>query len=188
MRKLGRFRLDMEGKVIYHVKMRTDTYGQIILSEDDLCDLYLKDPEKTFNEVLSEDCIQFSDSLNISPVPNITLYTDPKLSVAEFDRNNQNNWHMPERYKNMDIAEYVLAQCNNESELQRAGEELLLFQERDMFDLLKYLKYLVDTMRENNIIWGVGRGSSVSSFVLYLIGIHKINSLYYDLSIDEFLK
>ena len=66
--------------------------------------------------------------------------------------------------------------------------ELLLFQERDMFDLLKYLKYLVDTMRENNIIWGVGRGSSVSSFVLYLIGIHKINSLYYDLSIEEFLK
>jgi DNA polymerase III alpha subunit len=95
---------------------------------------------------------------------------------------------MPERYKNMDIAEYVLAECKTESELQRAGEELLLFQERDMFDLLKYLKYLVDTMRENNIVWGVGRGSSVSSFVLYLIGIHKINSLYYDLSIDEFLK
>jgi DNA polymerase III alpha subunit len=53
---------------------------------------------------------------------------------------------------------------------------------------LKYLKYLVDIMRDNNIVWGVGRGSSVSSFVLYLIGIHKINSLYYDLSIEEFLK
>jgi DNA polymerase III alpha subunit len=168
--------------------MRTDTYGQIILSEDDLCDLYLKDPEKTFNAILSEDHIRFSDTLNLLSVPNIKTYTDPKISVAEFDSKNQDNWHMPERYKNMDIAEYVLAQCKNESELQRAGEELLLFQERDMFDLLKYLKYLVDTMRENNIVWGVGRGSSVSSFVLYLIGIHKINSLYYDLSIEEFLK
>jgi DNA polymerase III alpha subunit len=57
-----------------------------------------------------------------------------------------------------------------------------------MFVLLQYLKYLVDTMRKNNIIWGVGRGSSVASYVLYLIGIHRINSLYYDLSIDEFLK
>ena len=188
MRRLGRIRLDMERTLIYHVKMRTDTYGQLILSENDLCDLYLKDPEKTFNKILSEECIQFSDDLNLSIVPNITLYTDPKLTVAEFDDRNQNNWHMPERYKNMDIAEYVLAECKTESELQRAGEELLLFQERDMFDLLKYLKYLVDTMRENNIVWGVGRGSSVSSFVLYLIGIHKINSLYYDLSIDEFLK
>jgi len=63
-----------------------------------------------------------------------------------------------------------------------------LFQERDMFVLLRYLKYLVDTMRENNIVWGVGRGSSVASFVLFLLGIHRINSLYYDLSIDEFLK
>jgi DNA polymerase III alpha subunit len=124
----------------------------------------------------------------LSTVPDITLYTDPKVSVAEFDIKNQNNWHMPQQYKDMDIAQFVLEQCQDDSELQRAGMELLLFQERDMFDLLKYLKYLVDTMRENNIIWGVGRGSSVSSFVLYLIGIHKINSLYYDLSIEEFLK
>ena len=57
-----------------------------------------------------------------------------------------------------------------------------------MFMLLKYLKYLVDTMRNNNIVWGVGRGSSVASFVLFLIGVHKINSLYYDLPIEEFLK
>lgn len=88
----------------------------------------------------------------------------------------------------MDIAKWVLDQCKTEAELQRAGEELIKFQERDLFILLKYLKYLVDTMRSNNIVWGVGRGSSVSSYVLFLIGIHRINSLYYDLSIDEFLK
>jgi len=100
----------------------------------------------------------------------------------------QNNWHMPDEYKNLDIAKYVLDQCQHEEEIQRAGQELLLYQERDMFILLKYLKYLVDTMRNNNIVWGVGRGSSVSSFVLFLIGVHKINSLYYGLEIDEFLK
>jgi DNA polymerase III alpha subunit len=88
----------------------------------------------------------------------------------------------------MDIAKYVLDKCTSEAELQRAGEELIKFQERDMFILLKYLKYLVDTMRKNNIVWGVGRGSSVASFVLFLLEIHRINSLYYDLSIDEFLK
>ena len=78
--------------------------------------------------------------------------------------------------------------AETEEEMQRAGQELLLYQEREMFVLLKYLKYLVDTMRSNNIVWGVGRGSSVSSFVLFLIGVHKINSLYYGLDIDEFLK
>jgi DNA polymerase III alpha subunit len=95
---------------------------------------------------------------------------------------------MPTSYKEFDIAKYVLELCQSDEELQRVGQELLLFQERDMFSLLRYLKYLVDTMRENNIVWGVGRGSSVSSFVLFLIGIHRINSLYFDLSIDEFLK
>jgi DNA polymerase III alpha subunit len=95
---------------------------------------------------------------------------------------------IPNQYQDLDIAKYVLELCETDEELQRVGQELLLFQERDMFPLLRYLKYLVDTMRENNIVWGVGRGSSVSSFVLFLIGVHRINSVYYDLSIDEFLK
>ena len=43
-------------------------------------------------------------------------------------------------------------------------------------------------MRDNQVIWGVGRGSSVASYVLYLIGIHKIDSMYYDLPINEFLR
>ena len=105
-----------------------------------------------------------------------------------FDQINQENWLMPDSYKQMDIAKYVLDLCETDEELQRVGKELLLFQKREMFDLLRYLKYLVDTMRKHNIVWGVGRGSSVSSYVLFLIGVHRINSLYYDLSIDEFLK
>jgi len=63
-----------------------------------------------------------------------------------------------------------------------------MYEKRGLFTLLQYMKYLVDLMRKNNIVWGVGRGSSVSSFVLFLIGIHRINSLHYDLNIEEFLK
>ena len=95
---------------------------------------------------------------------------------------------MPDEYRNMDIAKWVLEQCQTQAELQRTGTELLLFQEKNLFTLLCYLKYLVDTMRKHNVLWGVGRGSSVASYVLYLIGVHRINSLYYDLPIDEFLK
>jgi hypothetical protein len=68
------------------------------------------------------------------------------------------------------------------------GQELLLYQERDLFNLLRYLKYFVDTMRKNGVVWGLGRGSSTASYILYLLGVHKINSLYYDLPIEEFLK
>ena len=110
------------------------------------------------------------------------------MSKDEFDNQLQSKWFIPEEYNNMDIAKYILDLCKTDAELQRVGQELILFQERNLFQLLRYCKYLVDTMRKHNVVWGVGRGSSVSSYVMYLLGVHRINSLHYDLSIDEFLK
>lgn len=168
--------------------MKLDIYGQQIFNETELCLLYLQDPLRTIKYAFVEKAINFDEVLQLEKTPQLIEYTDPKISIEDFDNNNQSKWHLPNEYLNMDIAKYVLDKCTNEAELQRAGDELIKFQERDMFILLKYLKYLVDTMRANNIVWGVGRGSSVASFVLFLLEIHRINSLYYDLSIDEFLK
>lgn len=169
--------------------MRTDIYGQQIYSETDLMDIYLTNTEfNNSGKILVEEDIIFDDSLELDNVPNIVKYMVDDKTIEEFDNINFNNWFMPNEYRNFDIAEYVLSLCNTDEELQRVGKELLLYQKRDMFVLLQYLKYLVDTMRANNIVWGVGRGSSVASFVLFLIGVHKINSLYYDLPIEEFLK
>jgi len=168
--------------------MKIDMYGQQIFNEDDLCNLMMGDPQAQAEHVLVDQPIRFAEILSIRNVPNLQVYKSSTLSVDAFDKANQDNWAMPNEYKTMDIAKWVLDQCKTEDELQRAGDELLKFHDRDMFVLLQYLKYLVDTMREHNIVWGVGRGSSVASFVLFLIGIHKINSLYYGLSIDEFLK
>jgi len=169
--------------------MVKDKYGQLIFSDMDLVDLYLTNPDITFSRpILSNNEVSNPYELDIENFPKIIKYIEDDRTVNQFDIDSQNNWHMPESYKKLDIAHFVLSQCQNDEELQRAGKELLLYQERDMFVLLKYLKYLVDTMRANNIVWGVGRGSCVSSFVLFLIGVHKINSLYYGLEIDEFLK
>ena len=166
--------------------MKSDKFGQLIFDENDICEIYLADPDRVLKNVLTENDIP--NTLNLSNWPKFVKYYTKDISTEEFDQTNQSIWFMPDEYKNMDIAKWVLDQCNNETELQRAGKELLLYQERNMFPLLQYLKYLVDTMRQHNIVWGVGRGSSVASFVLFLIGIHKINSLYYDLPIEEFLK
>ncbi len=108
--------------------------------------------------------------------------------MDEFHQAKQNSWHMPEEYQQLDIAKWLLDRCTTQQELQRVGQELLLYQERNLFPLLRQLKYLVDTWRNNNVVWGVGRGSSVASYVLYLLGVHRINSIYYDLDIEEFLR
>jgi hypothetical protein len=117
-----------------------------------------------------------------------TFPENSDISVPEFDHVRQSHWFMPDEYKNMDIAKHVLELCITDAELQRVGEELLLYQARDLFDLLRYLKFLVDLMQENNLIWGVGRGSSVASYVLYLLKLHRVDSLHYNLDIAEFLR
>lgn len=169
--------------------MIIDKYGRQIYTEKDICAIYLENPDVNIKNMLVSTEVKFDPTLDLENTPQLLYHImDEKLSIEEFDEQCQSNYFIPEEYKNFDIARFVLDQCQSDAELQRAGEELLLYQERDMFMLLRYLKYLVDTMRKNNIVWGVGRGSSVSSFVLFLIGVHKINSLYYDLPIDEFLK
>lgn len=167
----------------------SDTYGQLIYSEQDLCDVVMQGHDVAKLQGVLVTGIDL-DVLKqwIDPVPDLVQYHDPAVSVAEFDRQQQQQWLMPPEYFELDIAEHVLSLCSTTEELQRCGQELLLYQERGLFDLLRYLKYLVDVMQQNNIVWGVGRGSSVSSYVLYLLKVHKINSMYYDLDVSEFLR
>lgn len=109
---------------------------------------------------------------------------DYPLTKLQVDKS---NWFIPDKYKQLDIEEFLVTQCP-EQNYPRLLEELALFKQNNMIPVLKTMKYVVDTLRDNNIVWGVGRGSSVSSYVLYLIGIHKIDSVKYALPIDEFFK
>lgn len=170
--------------------MKTDQYGQIIYSEADLVSMIMRDATiESLSGMLVEPGINLETaSAYLEQVPELVEYAFTDMTVEEFDALKQNSWHMPEEYKQLDIAEYVLSLCDSDAQLQRCGEELLLFQERNLFDLLRYLKYLVDTLRANRMIWGVGRGSSVASYVLYLLGVHRIDSMFYDLDAREFLR
>lgn len=170
--------------------MKYDRYGRTFTESNELCNLLYRNPDLDLSLFLVEDPQEFNKSRAElhADVPNLNGYVELEESVDYFDQRWQSKWRMPDEYKNLDIAKWLLEQCRNDVELQRIGKELLLYQERDLFDLLRYLKYLVDVMRENSVVWGVGRGSSVASYALFLIGIHKIDSIYYNLDVEEFLK
>lgn len=169
--------------------MKTDAVGQIVLDETDLINMIMtgRDLESISNALVDGTVDLEAAAYWLEYVPRFTYWTEP-LSQKVFDQVQQQNWHMPDQYRQLDIAEHVLSLCNSEAELQRCGHELLLYQERGLFDLLRFLTYLVEVMRENHVIWGVGRGSSVSSYVLYKLGIHRIDSMFYDLDVEEFLR
>ena len=156
-------------------------FYQFIYKENEILDIIMQGIDLTDTTILSSN-------IESGLTDNIVKYNDPNITIEDFDYANQQNWFMPNEYKVMDIAEYILSLCETQEELQRCGHELLMYQDRNLFNLLKYLKYLVDTMKKNNIIWGVGRGSSVSSYVLFKLEVHKVNSMFYKLDVAEFLR
>lgn len=171
--------------------MIRDQYLRPVIEEKDIIELLYRNPDADISNLYLADPTQHNAAVkaNYSEVGLIKQLEALDIDPVVWHHQNQTKWFMPEEYKNLDIAAWILEQCNgNEAELQRCGQELLEYAARDLLPLLQYLKYLIDTMRQNNVVWGVGRGSSTASFVLYKIGVHRIDSIKYDLPIEEFFK
>lgn len=172
--------------------MIQNKYGEQIYNESDIVDLLMSGRKPvTLHRMFVDNTVNIENIARlVDEFPTWIPHTfvDVTESIPDWDSAQQTNWKMPQEYKDLDIAQHILNLCESEAELQRVGEELLLYQERGLFDLLRYLKYLVDVMTENKVIWGVGRGSSVASYVLYKLGVHRIDSMFYKLDIAEFLR
>lgn len=174
--------------------MTINEYGAVLISPAEMFDALYTGKIKSFKNIhldkTTVDQFNSAKNSNRDNFESLDTYKDPEISLKQFDINLQDEWFMPEGYRSIsfNMVEHLLSLCKTETETNRVLDELVLFAQYDMIELLCYLKYLVDTMRENNIVWGVGRGSSVASYCLYLLGVHKIDSLKYDLDIKEFLK
>lgn len=100
----------------------------------------------------------------------------------------QNNWRYPSAYDELDLTSHFHALCSTDEERERIDYELQLFAERNLNRLLIWAIWFMDYVKTNDVFIGVGRGSSVSSYCLYLIGLHMINSIECGLDPREFLK
>jgi DNA polymerase III alpha subunit len=171
--------------------MKTDSLGIPRFTNKDLVDMIYSGHIDKCHVVLcdeSDDVDKFNSAMEEQGLPKLQKYIPLDVDQKTFDSVCQSEWFMPEKYKNMDIAEYLQSKCTTQEELTRYFEEYAEFNKRGMLPLLRYMVYLVDFMRDNNIVWGVGRGSSVASYVLYLIGVHRINSIQFGLDWREFLR
>ena len=169
--------------------MRLDQYSNPIFNDNDIFEALYKgqtlSPEMFVES--TDDVKKLEKQLGSNfqtPYPD-----DLDISLAGYDHAHQSNWFMPDEYKQLDIEAWIWEQTPPwDPQHTRVSEELEAFKARNMLDLLRWLKYFVDTCRANNIVWGVGRGSSVASYVLFLIGVHKIDSIKYNLDWQEFLR
>ena len=174
--------------------MKLDDLGVPRFSQLDLVNLIYEGKGDKLSTLLVEKSSdtdlynEYLKKLGIDLLP-LKEYQPLPYDQEQFDKALQSEWFMPDKYKDLDIYNYVLNKASADStEITRVRDEMDEYKKRGLFNLLRFLVYLVDIMRENKIVWGVGRGSSVASYVLYLIGIHKINSIQYGLEYNEFMR
>lgn len=169
--------------------MRLDKYSNPIFNEQDLFDALYKG--QTLSPAMFVE--QTTEVKKLEEQTGSTFQipwpSDLDVSIEGIDHAHQHNWLMPDSYKNMDIEEWIWSQTPPwDPQNTRVSDELKAFKERNMLDLLRWLKYFVDTCTKENIVWGIGRGSSVASYVLFLIGVHAVDSIKYNLDWQEFLR
>jgi len=171
--------------------MRTDSLGLPIFDHQDAVDLIYQNRLAVLQDLQFEPHKEieiYNESVKLTGVGE-TLHTyQPMLvDVKEFDQLLQSEWFMPNDAKNFDIESHIISITPVGCE-QRVQEELAAFKQHGYLNLLKFLHYLVQNMQSSNMLWGVGRGSSVASYVLYLLGVHRIDSIQYGLDWREFLR
>ncbi len=168
--------------------MRLDKYSNPIFNEQDIFEALYKGYQFNVSDTLlvdkrTDEIKSFESQLGFKFLEPFETYFD----VSEYDLACQSVWNMPDEYKQLDIEGFLVNVCPKEN-YQRLIDELNAYKARNMLDLLRWLKYFVDTCSKENILWGLGRGSSVASYVLYLLGVHSIDSVKYNLDWQEFLR
>ena len=170
-------------------KTKINDHGDVIFTEQDAIDLLYTDPKFDLSKLFFDETEKYDSALKELGLELPIIQTAPKReSVNNFDSKNINDWHMPDKYYQINVLQWLLDKCQTDEEKIRVQTEYDMFEKKGFIKVLQFLIYFIDTLRANNIVWGVGRGSSVASFCLFLIGVHKINPLLYNLDITEFLR
>lgn len=171
--------------------MKTNMYGQAILSSDDLRELLLQGKNISHLNVVFDEEILLHQQYQADLLSEVITFLNAPAEVLTFDEFHQqcaDDWIFPVIYQQIDVHTWLIDKCKTEQEVLRVNEEYSMYKERDLIMLLRLFIFLVDYMRKNKFVWGVGRGSSVSSYILYLIGVHRVDSVKYCLDINDYLK
>lgn len=130
---------------------------------------------------INEDIKRFND-----------IADEPILTAKEENFPLDMTWNIPEYYRKINLLHYCEDELfhrglfKNEAYLNRLKLEVIEITDRKIDDLFRTLIYVVDVLRNEGKVWGVGRGSSCASLVLHLIGIHEVDPIKYGIPLSEF--
>lgn len=171
-------------------KRNQDELGRTIYHRDAVLDALLEGKEPKGTIVLSsqDEIRKYTSAPSLNSKYTFDLPITDSEYAAQLHLDQQAHWCYPPEFEEIDILEYVYSLCSDDKERARVKVEYDYFVEANALNLLRYIVYILSVCVEQDVIWGIGRGSSVSSYLLYKLGVHSVDSLAYDLDFSEFAK
>lgn len=166
-------------------KENLNIYSERVLTVDQALDVMLTG--RSLDMAVINDSAEI-EKFNAARLDQLLMSPTETGDLEAYHRARADVWFIPKKYQTIDVLDFLLEKCSTEEERDRVAHEYSLFDEHNLVVLLRFFIYMVAHFRENGIMWGVGRGSSVASYILYLIGVHRIDSIKYNLDLTEFFK
>ena len=174
--------------------MNTNEYGLVSFDTDEILSMLYAGQDITDCKLLDQREQQLhAKHHTLFEIKKLHQWQTPTQSAVDYHHTQSNKWQMPDQYKTLDIEKLLsekLAQKGliSDTYVNRLAEEITEFKTRNMLHTLRFLCYLMDTCKSQDIVTGIGRGSSVSSLVLHLLDVHHIDPIKYNLDYKEFLR
>lgn len=165
--------------------------GVSVVQSEKVFDLLMRGVAPPHIRVLddSDDIIQYNEQCN--EAEQIRTNNPEPISFSL-------RWQLPEDLLNLDLHAYIFKAFENknlshytsaqvDAAMNRVILELNEFERRGLTDVLRTIIYVIQVFKDNNQIWGVGRGSSCASYILFLIGLHEVDPIQWGIDLEEFL-
>jgi len=163
------------------------TTGEVVFKYDGLLKL-ARDGHNFHNYLVQpNEYIDLYNRFSVNKLESYAENEDDEIPSTYYD------WNTPEPFLQLDVEQLCAARLiefglDNDHYIERLSIELEEMNKRNMFALLKHLIYIRKQFVDNKIVWGVGRGSSCASLVMFLIGVNKIDPVLYNIPVSEFLR
>lgn len=144
-------------------------YARLLVNDDSDIDKYhvLSSDETDYYESL------FNEHISVDVVDDEPETTSHKHTEEDFD---------------LLVNRLVSSERFQEKNIERLEEELEFFTRTENILFLNRLYDIIERFRKDGVVWGVGRGSSCGSYILYLLYVNDVNPITYDIPFHEMSK
>lgn len=161
--------------------------GEVVLTYDSLVKMARDGKDVHLHRGMQDD---FLDKYNRVSREKIAVWTPSPGGEIPLELY---EWNTPPPFSDIDVATYVIDRLvelglDIEEYAVRLEAEITECEERNMMPVMRHVIFMVDDFKRRNVVWGVGRGSSCASLMMFLIGLNKVDPVKYDIPMSEFFK